>query len=836
MPTMAPSFLQRLFSRKKRSSDARSLSLGEITDGRPKSGPPSSDATIGKDRGAQESAAKTPSDGVAAKVRLFAFVDPKDPFAAGEITGEEIPGPILAIMNSRHFDAVFLFCTGYTRENASATEKELSRRYPKCPVSVLELPISDPKNYLSLMGVLARIVRKVMQGPYVLGPPIENYVCVSSGTAEMRASWFLLSALGVLPAKLLQVGLLEQQLLGRANVREVRTDTSDWQAIREAAMRGESISSELLGKVKEPPPGTTMVGPRGGTRWSRLNARKPKDAVLRGESKPGVEIFGFDKAFVERMRTLYGEPLADLLLPSLRRKFLSRNLPLDQVQGLTDKTFRRLAAVLRPVGTGHPEALGAFINSISNIVLLEYYRASGTSPKTKEFDLEGPDVANELWLTPSQIEGLRQGMPAEDLKTEKVSLGAKQEKEESVSSDRRRRETVESQNEAIDEAPTQKPPREEAAAAAETGTYLFGESEPESPETQDEATEAASAETEDGLQAIVDREGGRPVPGLDDALQELGIHVGSAVLRHAAERAGIAAESDLPVLLLGETGTGKERFAHLIHRMSLRGSRELVAVNCAAIPESLAESYLFGHMRGAFSGANSDKKGMFESADQSTLFLDEVAELSLEVQAKLLRVIQDGVVQRIGSTAPRKVDVRVIAASNRDLRDQVRAGLFREDLYFRLEVVQVKLPALRERRSEISGLALSLLHQINLRRHKPRRLSSAALMRLEKYDWPGNVRQLSNVLERSVLYARDEGIDADDLLITDQNPGKDPFAVLPEPFPGFKLDTFLTQAREQLFLRALAACKGNQTEAAELLGVSKQAVNKFVAGRNDNEN
>jgi transcriptional regulator with GAF, ATPase, and Fis domain len=312
--------------------------------------------------------------------------------------------------------------------------------------------------------------------------------------------------------------------------------------------------------------------------------------------------------------------------------------------------------------------------------------------------------------------------------------------------------------------------------------------------------------------------------------------VGSAVLRHAAERAGIAAESDLPVLLLGETGTGKERFAYLIHRMSPRGSRELVAVNCAAIPESLAESYLFGHFRGAFSGASSDKKGMFESADQSTLFLDEVTELSLEVQAKLLRVIQDGVVQRIGSTATRRVDVRVIAASNRDLRDQVHAGLFREDLYFRLEVVQIKLPALRERRSEIAGLALALLHQINLRRHKPRRLSSAALMRLEKYDWPGNVRQLSNVLERSVLYARDEGIDADDLLITDENPGKDPFAALPEPFPGFKLDTFLTQAREQLFLRALAACKGNQTEAAELLGVSKQAVNKFVARQNDNEN
>ena len=832
---MAPSFLQRLFSRKKRGSDARLLSLGEITDSRPKSGAPPSDATSRRARGAQESAAKTRSGGAAAKVRLFAFADPKDPFAAGEITGEEIPGPILAIMNSRHFDAVFLFCTGQTRENARATEKELSRRYPECRVSALELPVTDPKNYLSLMRVLAQIVRKVVEAPYLSRLPIENYVCVSSGTAEMRASWFLLSALGVLPAKLLQVGLLEQQLLGRANVSEVRTDTSDWQTIREAAMPGESISSELMGEVKEPPPGTTMVGPLGGTRWSRPMARKPKDAVVRGESKPGVEIFGFDKAFVERMRTLYGGPLADLFLPSLRRKFLSRNLPLDKVQGLTDETFRRLEPVLRPVRPANPEALGIFVNSISNTVLLEYYQTSGTSPQTKEFDLEGPDVPNELLLTPSPPEGLQQGLRAEDLRTEKVPLGAKEGKEESVSSGTKRKETLESQNDAIDEAPTQGPPREEAAPGAEEERFLFGESEPESPATQNEITEAASTETQDDLQAIVDREGGRLVPGLDDALQELGIHVGSAVLRHAAERAGIAAESDLPVLLLGETGTGKERFAHLIHRMSPRGSHELVAVNCAAIPESLAESYLFGHMRGAFSGADRDKKGMFESADESTLFLDEVAELSLEVQAKLLRVIQDGVVQPIGSTAPRRVDVRVIAASNRDLRDQVRAGLFREDLYFRLEVVQIGLPALRERRSEISGLALALLHQINLRRHKPRRLSSAALMRLEKYDWPGNVRQLSNVLERSVLYARDEGIDADDLLIADDNPGKDPFAALPEPFLGFKLDTFLTQAREQLFLRALAACKGNQTEAAELLGVSKQAVNKFVAGQNDNQ-
>jgi DNA-binding NtrC family response regulator len=243
-----------------------------------------------------------------------------------------------------------------------------------------------------------------------------------------------------------------------------------------------------------------------------------------------------------------------------------------------------------------------------------------------------------------------------------------------------------------------------------------------------------------------------------------------------------------------------------------------------------------GHIKGAFTGATSDGKGIFEAADQSTLFLDEIAELTLEVQGKLLRVIQDGVVQRLGSTAPRKVDVRIIAASNRDLRKEVSAGRFREDLYFRLEVVQIKLPALRDRRGEIPELALMLLRQINQRRHKPLQLTTGALARLEQQPWPGNVRDLLNVLERSVLYSRADVIDAEDLIITCDPPAKDPFAALPEPSNGFKVDAYLAQVRNQLFLRALEACKGNQTAAAELLGVSKQAVNKFVSGQDDNEN
>src|SRR5260370_21725970 len=165
-----------------------------------------------------------------------------------------------------------------------------------------------------------------------------------------------------------------------------------------------------------------------------------------------------------------------------------------------------------------------------------------------------------------------------------------------------------------------------------------------------------------------------------------------------------------------------------------------------------------------------------------------------------------------------------MAASNRDLRKEVSAGRFREDLYFRLEVVQIKLPALRERRSEIPELALTLLRQINLRRHKPRQLSSGALLRLERYEWPGNVRQLSNVLERSVLYSRTDAIDADDLLITDHPPRKDPFATLPEPSEGFSIEEYLGQVRKQLFLRSLEACNGNQAQAAELHVDSEQAI------------
>ena len=789
---MANSFLQRLFGQKKRGSDAGSLSFSETLKSLVNPETPSRDVADQEDRNPLESGPTVENTGVTTNVNsLFAFVDPKDPFTPGEIAGDQLPGPILSLMSAKQFQHLFLFHTPHTREHAAATENEVSNRYPGCQVAVHELPVSDPKDYSSVMGHLARTVRSLMK----LGPSeiADCYVCVSSGTAEMRAAWFLLAALGVLPAKLLQVGSPGRPLFGEANVKEVRMDASDWLTIRELAMPDEYFRGFPRESFTLPRPAPTAVRLGRKPSWLERGAKKFEE-----KPKPAEETVGFDKAFVERMRTQYGDALPELLLPRLREK-IRRNEAFaalfspDEIQEFVHDVFRKFAEALRREGrTDQPERFGTLANSVCNDVLLDYYRSSAETVSSDSYvNSEGQEVhvMGELRLTRKQVEALRRA---------KEPLGDETAKKE---------------------------PSEEAKAAAEqvpteTGEYRTMSGEPAIQET---------------LRSLIAHET-PPIPGLDDALRELGIFIGSAALRHAAEQAGIAAGSHLPVLLLGETGTGKERFAHLIHRLSPRFQRELVPVNCAAIPASLAESYLLGHVKGAFTGATSDAKGIFEAANQSTLFLDEIAELTLEVQAKLLRVIQDGVVQRVGSTAPRKVEVRIIAASNRDLRKEVSAGRFREDLYFRLEVVQIKLPALRERLGEIPELALMLLRQINQLREKPRQLTTEALARLERQSWPGNVRDLLNVLERSVLYSRAEVIDAEDLKFNCDPPGKDPFVALPELSDGFRLEKYLAQVRNQIFLQALEACKGNQTAAAEMLGVSKQAVSKFVQGQNDNEN
>ena len=296
----------------------------------------------------------------------------------------------------------------------------------------------------------------------------------------------------------------------------------------------------------------------------------------------------------------------------------------------------------------------------------------------------------------------------------------------------------------------------------------------------------------------------------------------------ALETGALLAPSNAPVLILGETGTGKELIARFIHSLSGRQKDRFITINCAAIPGELVESVLFGHKRGAFTGAIDDQIGKFDSADRGSLFLDEIGDLPGSAQAKLLRILQDGLVEPIGAKKPHKVNVRIIAATNRDLRRLVRQGKFREDLFYRLNVGEIKLPSLRERRSDIPKLALYILDRINSSLKKPKRLSPGALTRLQTHSWPGNVRDLENVIERSARLCRHDVLEGDDLLITDPVTYADPLDTLPEPSIGFSLEEFLGSARKQLILRALEAAGGKQSEAARLLGITPQAVHKFL--------
>ena len=282
------------------------------------------------------------------------------------------------------------------------------------------------------------------------------------------------------------------------------------------------------------------------------------------------------------------------------------------------------------------------------------------------------------------------------------------------------------------------------------------------------------------------------------------------------------AVTDATVLITGESGTGKELAARAIHNLSLRADRPFVPVNCAAIPENLLESELFGHTRGAFTGAHSARAGMFQLANHGTILLDEVSELPLPLQAKLLRVLQDGAVRSVGSDQPVNVNVRVIAATNKDLAHQVEKGTFREDLFFRLQVIPLHLPPLRARRSDIPLLIHHFLERSNRKHGLSVAISREAMIYLWEYDWPGNIREMENLVERLVILSENGVTDLKDLPANIRSFVSD--KKTPQPtLSGGQID--LREATEQLQFRlmeeALRLANGNKSAAARMLGLKR---------------
>ena len=305
----------------------------------------------------------------------------------------------------------------------------------------------------------------------------------------------------------------------------------------------------------------------------------------------------------------------------------------------------------------------------------------------------------------------------------------------------------------------------------------------------------------------------------------------SPAMQTVRELIGRVAPTGATVLIAGETGTGKELVARAIHKSSPRASKPFVAVNCAAFTETLLESELFGHEKGAFTGADRSRPGLFEAAHQGTLFLDEVAEMSQPAQAKLLRVLTDGQVLRVGTTQPRRVDVRLLTATHRDLQQRVREGLFREDLYYRLAVVPIAIPPLRERCEDIPVLCELFLRQVAQELKLPRRsLRPEALEKLKRYDFPGNARELRNLIERASLLSRGNELGADSFPLPTgaAEPGS-PGATAGDRPPSIEellpevsnLRGFLMDVERALILRTLKATAGAQAEAARRLGISR---------------
>lgn len=316
----------------------------------------------------------------------------------------------------------------------------------------------------------------------------------------------------------------------------------------------------------------------------------------------------------------------------------------------------------------------------------------------------------------------------------------------------------------------------------------------------------------------------------------------SPALRGVFDRIKLAAPTNSTILVTGETGTGKELVARAIHKNSERKQKPFVAVNCAALPESLIESELFGHEKGAFTGAATRKQGYFEAADGGTLFIDEIGELAPSLQAKLLRALEQRVITRVGSTTEIPVDVRIVAATHRDLRTEVGKERFREDLYYRLSVVTIELPPLRDRRGDIPLLTAHFLRQF-AREHNRHltEISDEAVDALEHYPWPGNVRELRNTLESIVVLSTSETLDLADLpahVLRGESPedlaetsggasasGRAPAARSKNSYRGMTL----AEIEQEAILEAIAANDGNKTQAARDLGIAVRTIQRKLA-------
>ncbi|MBI4649603.1 MAG: sigma 54-interacting transcriptional regulator [Bacteroidia bacterium] len=316
-------------------------------------------------------------------------------------------------------------------------------------------------------------------------------------------------------------------------------------------------------------------------------------------------------------------------------------------------------------------------------------------------------------------------------------------------------------------------------------------------------------------------------PNIKEAIKRFDFVADHPLMQEVLEKITTIASYNISVLIQGETGTGKEVTARLIHLLSPRSNSNFVAVNCAAIPKELIESTLFGHKKGAFTGAVSDFDGKFVQADNGTLFLDELGELPSEAQKKLLRVLQSGEVEPIGSSHSVQVNVRVIAATNADIAKMIADNTFREDLYHRIAKTVIDLPPLRERITDIPKIAVRILDRINLQLLQTKKFDPKALLKLQAHPWTGNIRELENTVENAVIFTKGYKITEKDIQLP-KPIHKEKIYNIPVPYYGFSLPDYIADTRKKLIHQALSLANGNKSEAARLLGITPQAVDKFL--------